>query len=149
MSDRPPEEPIAILLIEDNPGDVRLTQEAFSSIDLEVEFEVVTNGRKAVQYIQQHLTDEPAHSIDLILLDLNLPGIDGFEILDYLDDEIDAPPPPVLVLSSSEASNDIKQSYKKGSNAYLSKPDSMSEFEMMAESIKDFWFERVRHPLHG
>ena len=149
MSDRAPGEPIDILLIEDNPGDVRLTQEAFNSIDLEVEFEVATDGRKAVQYIQRHLTDEPAHPLDLILLDLNLPGIDGFEVLEYLNDEIDAPPPPVLVLSSSETSDDIKQSYEKGSNAYLTKPDSMSEFEMMAESIKEFWFERVRHPLHG
>ena len=149
MSDRAPEEPISILLVEDNPGDVRLTQEAFNSIDLEVEFQVARDGREAVQYIQQHLTAEPARSPDLILLDLNLPRVDGFEVLEYLNDEIDAPPPPVLVLSSSETADDIEQSYQKGSNAYLTKPDSMREFESMVESIKEFWFERVRHPLQG
>lgn len=147
MSNRSPEEPVSILLVEDNPGDVRLTQEAFSLIDPEVEFQVAIDGREAVQCIHHHLTDEPAHPLNLILLDLNLPRVDGFDVLEYLNDEIDAPPPPVLVLSSSETSDDIMQSYQKGSNAYLTKPDTMEEFETMAESIKEFWFERVSHPL--
>lgn len=146
MSERAPEEPVFILLVEDNPGDVRLTKEAFNSIDFKVEFQVVKDGREAVRYIQRHLAGEPGHPLDLILLDLNLPRVNGFDVLEYLKDEIDGPSPPVLVLSSSETSDDIEQSYRKGSNAYLTKPDTMTEFKTMAEAIKEFWFDWVRDP---
>lgn len=146
MSDRSPEESVTILLVEDNPGDVRLTREAFKSIDLQAELQVVTDGGEAVQYIQGHFADEPAHPLDLILLDLNLPRVDGFEVLDYLNDEIRTPSPPVLILSSSGTADDVEQSYQKGTNAYLTKPDTMGDFEAMAESIKEFWLEWVQHP---
>lgn len=146
MSDRSPEERVTVLLVEDNPGDVRLTREAFKSIDPEAEFQVVTDGEEAVQYIQRHLADEPAHPLDLILLDLNLPRVDGFDVLDYLKDKIQTPPPPVLILSSSGTADDVEQSYRKGSNAYLTKPDTMRDFEAMAASIEEFWLEWVQHP---
>lgn len=73
--------------------------------------------------------------------------MDGFEVLNMLDEELDVPPPPVLVLSSSAATDDVTRSYDKGCNAYLTKPDDMSEYTSIAESIKDFWLERVRPPV--
>ena len=146
MTDATPTEPADILLVEDNPGDVRLTKEAFRSIDRDVEFDVFTNGKSAVAFAKQHLSSDAESRPDLILLDLNLPRIDGFEVLTVLEDELDAAPPPVLVLSSSTASQDIEQCYQRGCNAYLTKPDDMDEFTSMAASVKDFWLDTVQPP---
>lgn len=139
-------ESIDILLVEDNPGDVRLTQEAFDSLEREVDFHVVTDGEEAVRYVQLRLCDDSIPNPDLILLDLNLPRIDGFTVLDLLDEELEDVPPPVLILSSSNDSEDIARSYRKGCNAYLTKPDDMREFASIAQSIQKFWIDIVRHP---
>lgn len=139
--------PIHILLVEDNPGDVRLTQEAFRSVGHDVEFHVVTNGGAAVQYVHRHLRAGGESRPDLILLDLNLPRVDGFGVLEMLNKELDTPPPPVLILSSSARKEDINRSYEKGCNAYLTKPDDMDTYARLAESIKEFWFEWVRPPV--
>ena len=144
MTDATSTESIHILLVEDNPGDVRLTQEAFRSIGGDVEFHVVTDGEAAAKYAQQHLKPDAESRPDLILLDLNLPRVDGFGVLDMLDEELDAPPPPVLILSSSASKSDIERSYEKGCNAYLTKPDDMDDYVRLAESIKEFWLDRVR-----
>lgn len=146
MIDSTPTEPADILLVEDNPGDVRLTKEAFRSIDRDVEFEVFTSGKSAVDFAKQYLSADAESRPDLILLDLNLPRVDGFDVLTVLNEELDAPPPPVLVLSSSSASQDIQQSYRKGCHAYLTKPDDMDEFTSMAASIKDFWLDTAKPP---
>lgn len=147
MDDSTSAEPIHILLVEDNPGDVRLTQEAFRSIGRDVAFHVVTDGKAAVQYAQRHLDPDGGSRPDLVLLDLNLPRVDGFGVLEMFNEELDAPPPPVLVLSSSANAEDINRSYEKGCNAYLTKPDDMGAYAGLAESIKEFWFERVRPPV--
>lgn len=146
MTDHIPTEPVDVLLVEDNPGDVRLTQEAFRSIDSEIEFHVVSDGKEATRYFQFHRDEDPDTRPDLVLLDLNLPRVDGFRVLELLDTKLDYPPPPVLVLSSSETDDDIAESYDKAANAYLTKPDGMSEFNSMAEAIEDFWIETARHP---
>ena len=75
---------------------------------------------------------------------MNLPRIDGFDVLEMLDEEFNVPPPPVLILSSSAATGDIKRSYEKGCNAYLTKPDDMGTYADLAGSIEEFWFEHVR-----
>lgn len=147
MTDPTSSEPIHILLVEDNPGDVRLTQEAFRSIEQDVEFHVATDGEEAVKYAHQHLQSNAESLPDLILLDLNLPRVDGFGVLDTLKDDLDTPPPPVLILSSSASTDDINQSYEKGCNAYLTKPDDMGTYARLAASIKEFWVERVRPPV--
>lgn len=147
MSESSPDEPIHILLVEDNPGDVRLTQEAFDSIDREVAFHVVTDGEAAVKYVQHHLPNDTAPRPHIILLDLNLPRVDGFGVLEILEEELETPSPPVLVLSGSAAADDIEKSYRKGCNAYLTKPDDMGEYATMAHSIEDFWLDLVRTPL--
>ncbi|RQG95251.1 response regulator [Natrarchaeobius chitinivorans] len=135
-----------ILLVEDNPGDVRLTQEAFKSTDSEIEFHTVTDGAKATECVHVHQDSESSTDIDIILLDLNLPRVDGFSFLETLKNELDYPPPPVLVLSSSESESDIVESYEQAANAYLTKPKSPEEFDSMAQAIEDFWIESARHP---
>ncbi|QLG49376.1 response regulator [Natrinema halophilum] len=146
MDEYTPEEPIDLLLVEDNPGDVRLTEEAFKSTDSEIEFHTVTDGAQAAQYIHRHHAEEPDADLDLVLLDLNLPRIDGFAVLEALDKELDYPPPPVLILTSSKTEEDITKSYEKNANAYLTKPDGPMEFNSMAQAIEDFWIDVARHP---
>lgn len=146
MSEPSADDRVTVLLVEDNPGDVRLTREAFRSIDLEVEFHVATDGEEAVKYVQRHRAEELDPTLDLILLDLNLPRIDGFHVLEYLERDADSPRPPVIVLSSSQTAEDVARSYEKGCNAYLTKPADVSELGSMAESIEKFWFDHVVLP---
>lgn len=146
MASHTPTEPIDILLVEDNPGDIRLTQEAFKSIDSEIEFHTVTDGEEATRYFDVCETDTAETDLDLILLDLNLPRMDGFEILEILKNELDYPPPPILVLSSSETEEDIVESYDRAANAYLTKPDTPDEFDTLAQAIEDFWIDSARQP---
>ncbi|WP_254764785.1 response regulator [Natrinema marinum] len=146
MADSTPGEPVELLLVEDNPGDVRLTQEAFKSTDKNVRFHVVTDGAEAAHYMHRSQRGEVDSQLDLILLDLNLPRLDGLTVLEALDEELEHPPPPVLVLSSSDAEEDIVKSYEKNANAYLTKPTGPIEFDSMAQAIEDFWIETARHP---
>ncbi|MEY7850340.1 response regulator [Natrarchaeobius sp. A-rgal3] len=144
MNEFTPDEPVDILLVEDNPGDVRLTLEAFESTDSEIEFHTVTDGEAAAEYVARD--DELDIHPDIILLDLNLPRVDGFTFLEHLKRDLDFPPPPVLVLSSSETESDIRESYERAANAYLTKPQSPDEFDSMAQAIEDFWIESAQHP---
>ena len=146
MHDHQPTAPIDILLVEDNPGDVRLTREAFKSIDHEVEFHVVTDGADVEQFIQDPEEGGANVDPDLVLLDLNLPTMDGFAVLQALDRELDFPPPPVLVLSSSCSPEDVVRSYANDANAYLTKPDTITQFDAMAQAIESFWIETAAHP---
>ncbi len=148
MNDHTPDEPVDVLLIEDNPGDVRLTREAFRATESEISFRVLSDGAEAARYFRQPEDSEPCP--DLVLLDLNLPRKDGLAVLEVLEDELDYPPPPVLVLSSSDAEEDIAESYANDANAFLTKPDVMSEFNSMAEAIERFWIDTAKHPpAHG
>ncbi|WP_293033044.1 response regulator [Natronococcus sp.] len=148
MNDHTPDEPVDVLLIEDNPGDVRLTREAFRATESEISFRVLSDGEEAARYFRQPKDSEPCP--DLVLLDLNLPRKDGLAVLEVLEDELDYPPPPVLVLSSSDAEEDIAESYANDANAFLTKPDVMSEFNSMAEAIERFWIDTAKHPpAHG
>lgn len=146
MSESTPDEPVNILLVEDNPGDVRLTEEAFKSVDSPVEFHAVFDGREAAEYLRECRERGSKPRPDLILLDLNLPRMDGFEILEMLDEEHGYPPPPVLVLSSSRTKEDVVRSYENDANAYLTKPDDLTEFTSMAQAIEKFWVDTARHP---
>lgn len=146
MTSHKPIEPVDILLVEDNPGDIRLTQEAFKSIDSEIEFHTVTNGEEATRYFDVCETDNESTNPDLVLLDLNLPRVDGFDILEILGEQLEDPPPPVLVLSSSETEADIIKSYDRAANAYLTKPDDPEEFNTLAQAVEDFWIDLARHP---
>ncbi|WP_226004355.1 response regulator [Natrinema salinisoli] len=146
MSSHTPSEPIDVLLVEDNPGDVRLTREAFKTVDSEIEFHTVTDGREATTYFDICETDTASTDPDLVLLDLNLPRVNGIRVLELLRDELDYPPPPILVLSSSSADEDVRKSYDRAANAYLTKPDGPDEFDDLAHAIEDFWIESAHHP---
>ncbi|MFC4440451.1 MULTISPECIES: response regulator [Natrialbaceae] len=146
MSNKTPDEPVDILLVEDNPGDVRLAHEAFKSLESVIEFHIVSDGEEAVEYFDSHQSTESNPYPDLVLLDLSLPQMNGFTVLEKLDKELDYPSPPVLVLSSSQGEEDIAKSYENAANAYLTKPDDPTEFDSMAQAIEEFWLETARQP---
>ncbi|NGM70779.1 response regulator [Natronolimnobius sp. AArcel1] len=145
-SDHTPNEPVDILIVEDNPGDVRLMQEAFGMTDSDVRFRTVSDGAEAAEYFRRCRTGAVDGYPDVILLDLNLPKKSGHALLELLGNEWEHPTPPVLVLSSSTADDDIHKSYDRNANAYLVKPDSPTEFDSLAKAIESFWIDRVQHP---
>lgn len=136
--------PITILYVEDNPGDVRLTQEAFKTTDYESTFHIATDGNEAIDFLTQQVTGDALP--DIVLLDLNLPGLDGCDVLDTIRDDPQLKRLPVLMLTSSEAEEDVARCYKASANAYITKPSGPDEFASMVQSIEEFWFEWVHLP---
>ena len=147
MSDRPTSrEEVDILLVEDNPGDVRLTKEAFKDGQIYNSLHVVTDGVGALDFLYQRGEYEDAPCPDLILLDLNLPRKNGDEVLEEINDDPDLSRIPVIVLTSSGAQEDVVQSYDLHANAYLTKPVDPSAFVEVVQSFKSFWLSVVRLP---
>ena len=142
----PASDPVDILLVEDNPGDVRLTREAFSRGRINNELHVVTDGESALDYLFQRGDFEDAPRPDLVLLDLNLPRLDGIEVLSEIKDDGGLRRLPVVVLTSSEAEEDVVRSYELHTNAYLTKPVDPGEFIDLVRTFEEFWFELVRLP---
>ena len=140
MSDHRPSPPIRILLVEDNPGDVRLIREAFREADVETTFHAVRDGDEALEFLHEQQNDPSGAEIDLVLLDLNLPRTGGFEVLETIKEDPDLTAPPVLVLTSSEAAEDIAKSYRLCANAYLTKPSDPGEFAELGHAVEAFWF---------
>ena len=138
--------PIEILLVEDNPGDVRLTQEAVREAKIRNTLNVVNDGEQAIAYVrrQGEFADRPRP--DLILLDLNLPRKDGREVLQDLKCDPDLHRIPVVVLTSSEAEQDILRTYDLYANAYVTKPVDLEQFMRVVSSIQDFWLNIVKLP---
>ncbi|WP_323190364.1 response regulator [Halostella sp. PRR32] len=145
-SDRNPSSPVDILLVEDNPGDVRLTREAFDTADFEVTIDAVSDGADALEYLNDREGTDSSPYPDLILLDLNLRRMDGFEVLENIRDDPVLSRLPVLVLTSSEAQEDIIRSYELSANAYLTKPSGPDEFVSLVRAVRDFWVEAVHLP---
>lgn len=139
-------DPIDILLVEDNPGDVRLTQEAFKEGRINNTLHVVTTGDAALDFLYQRGEHASVPRPDIVLLDLNLPTVDGMEVLEEIKDDPDLKPIPVVILTSSEAQEDISKSYELHTNAYLTKPINPSEFISLVHSFEEFWFTLVRLP---
>lgn len=138
--------PADILLVEDNPGDVRLTQEAFKEGQICNNLHVATDGIEALDFLHQRGEYADVPKPDIILLDLNLPRKDGDEVLE----EIRADPKlkclPVIVLTSSSAEEDVIRSYKLQANAFLTKPVDPAEFVEVVKSFQQFWLSVVRLP---
>ncbi|MXV61618.1 response regulator [Natronorubrum sp. JWXQ-INN-674] len=145
-TDQTPNEPVDVLIVEDNPGDIRLTKEAFRSIQSDVRFHTAKDGGIAVDYLQECERSGEDPFPDLVFLDLNLPRVSGHEFLSTLEDDCNHPAPPVLVLSSSHDPDDIIRSYERSANAYLTKPSSPTEYETLAEAIEAFWIDTAQHP---
>ncbi|KKF39524.1 chemotaxis protein CheY [Halorubrum saccharovorum] len=138
---------VDILLIEDNPGDIRLTQEAFDESPIANTLHVVNDGVDALAFLNKRGDYEDVPRPDLILLDLNLPRKNGDEFLEELHET--APRLariPVIVLTSSQAEEDIVTSYELQANAYLTKPVDPSEFIATIQSFEEFWIEVARLP---
>ena len=137
---------IEVLLVEDSPGDVRLTREAFRDADVSIRLHVASDGVEAMAFLRRQ--DEHVHAPrpDLILLDLNLPRMDGREVLAQVKEDPNLKTIPTVILTTSEAEADIMKSYELQANAYLSKPVQLDAFESLVNSIKDFWLTRVKLP---
>jgi len=138
------EEPVEILLVEDNPGDVRLVEVALRDLSVDTELNVATDGTKALETLTRRLRNESVP--DLVLLDLNLPRMGGFEFLEEIQERSALARIPILVLTSSKACEDVLESYERAANAYLTKPTDPDEYIEMIETVADFWFEQVALP---
>jgi chemotaxis family two-component system response regulator Rcp1 len=135
-----------VLLVEDSPGDVRLTQEAFRDADPQIELCVAVDGVEAMAYLRREGAHIDASRPDFILLDLNLPKMDGREVLAHIKADNDLKTIPTVILTTSDAEVDVVTSYKLQANCYLSKPVQLEEFESLVKSINDFWLTRVKLP---
>lgn len=141
--------PIEILLVEDNPADVRLTQEALKEEKFYSNLSVVTDGVEAMAYLRREGRYAEAPRPDLILLDLNLPRKDGREVLEEVKSDPDLKVIPVVVLTMSKADEDIARSYRLHANCYVTKPVDLGQFLTVARSIQDFWLTIVKLPPNG
>ena len=137
---------IQVLLVEDSPGDVRLTREAFRDADTSIELHVATDGVEAMNFLRRTGVHAAAPRPDLILLDLNLPKMDGREVLAAIKADDDLRTIPTVILTTSDAEADIVRSYQLQANCYLSKPVQLDAFESLVQSINDFWLTRVKLP---
>ena len=138
--------PIQVLLVEDSPGDVRLTQEAFRDANGAIEMHVASDGVEAMAFLRREGIHSDAPRPDLILLDLNLPKMDGREVLAHIKESDELKTIPTVILTTSEAEADIVKSYQLRANCYLSKPVQLDAFESLVKSINDFWLTKAKLP---
>jgi len=138
--------PIEILLVEDNPGDVRLTREAFREAKVRNNMVIAGDGLEAMAFLKQENEHVNAVRPDLILLDLNLPCMNGFEVLDAIKEDADLKRIPIIVLTTSQAEQDILRSYDLHANAYVTKPVDLEQFIVAIRAIEGFWLEIVKFP---
>lgn len=137
---------VDILLVEDNPGDVRLTQEALNEGRIENKLHVVFDGVEAIEFLSKTGKHKNAIVPDLILLDLNLPKMNGLEVLEKIKNDPELKLIPVIVLTTSQSENDIHASYAMHVNCFVSKPVEYDSFMSVVKSIEDFWFTIVKLP---
>lgn len=140
------EEPIDVLLVEDNPGDVRFIQEAFTGLDITHSLHVVNNGEDALDFLAQRGDFESASVPDLVLLDLNLPKRNGVSVLEEVKTDSPLCRLPVIILTGLAATEDVTACYEHNANAYLTKPSGLEEFTSMVEGLEAFWFSHARLP---
>jgi chemotaxis family two-component system response regulator Rcp1 len=138
--------PIEVLLVEDSPGDVRLTQEALHEANSAIHLHVAFDGVEAMAFLTRAGRNARAPRPDLILLDLNLPRMDGREVLAQIKADDDLKTIPTIILTTSEAEADIVKSYQLQANCFLSKPVQLEAFESLVKSINDFWLTKVKLP---
>lgn len=138
--------PIDVLLVEDNPGDVRLTREAFRDANMSIRLHVVSDGVEAMKFVRQEAVHADAPRPDLILLDLNLPKMDGREVLARIKNDDNLKTIPTIILTTSGAQADILRSYQLHANAYVSKPLQLDAFQGLVSCINEFWLTKVMLP---
>lgn len=139
--------PIEILLVEDNPGDVRLTQEALKDSKIYNNLSIVNDGDQAMSFLLKRNEYCESPTPDIILLDLNLPKKDGRQVLEEIKANHDLMKIPVVVLTTSHAEEDIVNTYNLHANCYVTKPVDLNQFIKVVKSIEDFWFTIVKLPV--
>jgi CheY-like chemotaxis protein len=135
-----------VLLVEDSPGDVRLTQEAFRDANDAIRLHVAADGVEAMSFLRREGAHAHAPRPDLILLDLNLPRMDGREVLTHIKADESLRTIPTVILTTSESEADIVKSYQLQANCYLSKPVQLEAFDSLVKSINDFWLTKAKLP---
>ena len=138
--------PIDILLVEDNPGDVRLTKEALKEGKINNNLYVVGDGKEALDFLNQEKKYKNSVKPDLILLDLNLPKLDGWGVLKRIKSDSTLKRIPVVILTTSEDERDVFNAYNHYANCYITKPVDLEQFVTIVKSIEKFWFSIVRLP---
>ena len=135
------------MIIEDNPGDIRLLEEAFQELRANVHIQVAKDGAEALEMVLQSSHPSKTWHPDLILLDLNLPKLSGHDVLARIKDDPQTRAIPVIVLTSSRADSDVRRAYESHANAYLNKPNTLDGLMNAAQDIKSFWMETVTLPF--
>lgn len=141
--------PVEILLVEDNPGDVRLTREALKDAKVINNLYVAEDGVEAMDFLKRRGKHLQAVRPDLILLDLNLPKKDGREVLAEIKDDPALRQIPVVILTTSKAEEDILKTYDLHANCYITKPVDLEKFIQVITAIEDFWLSIVKLPHNG
>lgn len=141
--------PIQILLVEDHPADVRLAEEVLKAGKVANELHVAGDGEQAMEFLRRVGVFAEAPRPDLVILDLNLPKMDGREVLAAIKSDPDLLQIPVLMLTTSAAERDILDAYEQHVNAYITKPIDLDEFVRVVRSIEQFWLSIVRLPEHA
>ncbi|WP_121357207.1 response regulator [Flavisolibacter nicotianae] len=137
---------VRILLVEDNEGDIVLTMEALKEAKIRNEIDVVKDGEAALQFLRKAGVYKEASTPDLIFLDINLPKIDGMEILSIIKNDEQLKVIPVIMLTTSDAERDIMKSYYNHANCYITKPVDLDKFMSIIQTIKNFWINIVKLP---
>lgn len=140
--------PIEVLLVEDDPGDVLMTQEAFADYKVANKLTVVTNGEDAIAFMRKTGKFADVPTPDLVLLDLNLPRRNGREVLREIKEDPELRSVPVVILTTSEADEDVLASYQLHANAYVRKPVDFDQFVSAVRAIDDFFITVVKLPPH-
>lgn len=137
---------LEILLVEDNPDDIFLFKEVLKDTNINIKLNIATEGRSAIDFIFKKDQYKNAPTPDIILLDLNLPKLDGREVLNIIKSDDDIKMIPVIVLTTSQNMDDINDAYMKNANCYIPKPADLEQFTNVLTTIENFWLNIVRLP---
>lgn len=138
--------PIEIMVIEDNPGDIRLIEEVFKDAQIKNNMQIAQDGEKALEMLRNKGEHSQDTRPDLILLDLNLPKMDGRELLKEIKEDENLKCIPVIILTTSNAQEDIIETYKNNANCYINKPFDFDQFIRVIKTIEEFWLNTVKLP---
>jgi chemotaxis family two-component system response regulator Rcp1 len=137
---------VNILMLEDDPGDAELTREVLSMSKVKLNITVVENGVEGLKYLKKEGEYKDARNVDLILLDLNMPKMNGRDFLGKMKKDNNFNHIPVVVLTTSQADEDIVKTYKLGASCYVTKPVGLDEFQKVVGALENFWFTVVKYP---
>ncbi|MCA1762851.1 MAG: response regulator [Cryomorphaceae bacterium] len=140
------EKSLHVLLVEDNEGDIVLTQEAFEERKIVNKLSVARNGQEALDFLSETASDPSASNPDIILLDLNLPIKNGFEVLKQIKTEPETSTIPVIVLTTSSSQRDINKAYERYANSFITKPLDIDDFIRAIIKVEQFWLQLIRLP---